>query len=256
MASSQLCPVSLLLFSVLSFNGITMARNIDTNISTKGNWRPTLDNSFLGSVSTSHQASHNHTCFPESWNKLIEQEIISAQTPKCSPVKILLCYCLTPVSKSSDVDNGLMQNMTFGKCLYGCYHSRVYYKFQLEQLENSIICSEFNRRGIICGQCKDGYGPAVYSFSLKCVECGNSTHWTRVPLYILIAYGPLTVFLGVIVVFTVSVNSAPLRGWILVCQLMSSNIVMRVLVQSKHPFLSNIFVNHIYSLLTCTMGSI
>ena len=97
----------------------------------------------------------------------------------------------------------------------------------IEQFDKGI-CAQFNHKGILCGPCKDGHGPAAYSFSLKCVECGNSTHWTSVPLYILVAYGPLTVFLGVIVVFTVSVNSAPLRGWILVCQLLTSNTFMRV----------------------------
>ena len=42
----------------------------------------------------------------------------------------------------------------------------------------------------------------AYSFSLKCVPCTNESLWTTVPLYILVAYGPLTVFLAVIVTFT------------------------------------------------------
>ena len=88
----------------------------------------------------------------------------------------------------------------------------------------------------ICGDPLSMDGSAAYSFSLKCVECGNSTHWTRVPLYILIAYGPLTVFLGVIVVFTISVNSTPLHGWILVCQLLSTNSFMRVVVALAGPY--------------------
>ena len=36
--------------------------------------------------------------------------------------------------------------------------------------------------------------------------------------------------LGLIVLFTISVNSAPLRGWILVCQLLSYDFLMRILV--------------------------
>ena len=132
-----------------------------------------------------------------------------------------------------------MQKMTLGKCFYGCFHFGY-----VEQMDESI-CAQFNRKGILCGQCKDGYGLAAYSFSLKCVECGNSIHWTRVPLYILIAYGPLTVFLGVIVVFTVSVNSAPLHGWILVCQLLSTNTLMRMIVQNEHRSIAN-FLHHTY----------
>ena len=212
---------ALLFCSVLSFYDITIANNI--GFPTKGNWRSTHQNVFLGSGSTSNHPSHNQTCFPKSWNVLMEQDIINAPTNKCSPVEILMCYCLTSESSSSDVDSG---SATFGKCFYGCFGNRTHYQ------DERSMCAPFNRKGILCGQCKDEYGPAVYSFSLKCVECGNSTHWTPVPRYILVAYGPLTVFLGVIVVFTVSVNSAPLRGWILVCQLLSTNTFMRVLTQS------------------------
>ena len=234
-----------LLFSfVLSFHGIT----VDTNSSTKGGKNPTLaiNDSFLGSASTSDQISRNQTCFPKPWNKLMDQSIEN----NCSSVKVLQCYCLTSV-KSNNVDNGLLQYMTFGKCFYGCFDTVDGYRIELvEQLLDKGICAHFNRKSILCGQCKDGYGPAVYSFSLKCVECGNSTHWTRVPLYILIAYGPLTVFLGVIVVFTVSVNSTPLHGWILVCQILSMNPLMRILLQAEHQY---IYVNHIALPLTYTI---
>ena len=158
--------------------------------------------------------------------------MIIATNNKCSSVEVLQCYCLTSEYKSSDMDNGSVQNTDFGKCLYGCFIHNPYY--QVEQFDKGI-CAQFNRKGILCGQCKVGHGPAVYSFSLKCVVCANSTHWTRIPLYILIAYGLLTVFLSVIVVFTVSVNSAPLHGWILVCQLLTSNIFMRTVTLVISP---------------------
>ena len=244
MKSSKL---SLLFCSVLSFYGITIANKI--GIPTKGNWRPTRQNVFLGSGSISNHPSHNQTyaCFPKSWNVLMEQHIINSPTNKCSPLEILMCYCLTSESSSSDVDS---ESATFGKCFYGCFGNSTHYQVKSDEKD---ICALFNRKGILCGQCKDGYGPAVYSFSLKCVECGNSSHWTRVPLYILIAYGPLTVFLGVIVVFTVSVNSAPLHGWILVCQLLSTNTLMRTLTQSADSDLKYLY--HISTPLLWIMGS-
>ena len=82
----------------------------------------------------------------------------------------------------------------------------------------------------------------------------NSTHWTRVPLYILIAYGPLTVFLGVIVVFTISVNSAPLHGWILVCQLLSTNSLMRLLSSIDIEHISPHCITLFLKLLGSTYG--
>ena len=63
------------------------------------------------------------------------------------------------------------------------------------------------------------------------MECQNITFWKHLFLYIVIAYGPLTLFLATIVFFTVSVNSAPLHGWIFVCQICSSSLYMRLLTR-------------------------
>ena len=96
--------------------------------------------------------------------------------------------------------------------------------------EANYICSCYNRIGRMCGKCTNGYGPAAYSFSLKCVEC-NGPFWKQLLYYILIAYGPLTVFLAIIVVFTISTNSAPLHGWIFVSQIIASSFYMRTLTR-------------------------
>ena len=96
---------------------------------------------------------------------------------------------------------------------------------------NGTLCSQYNRSGTLCGGCKSGYGPAVYSFSLRCVECHNVVFWKRLLLYILIAYGPLTVFLVIIVFFTISVKSAPLHGWIFVSQIITCPFYMRTLTR-------------------------
>ena len=38
---------------------------------------------------------------------------------------------------------------------------------------DEVMCGPYNRRGLLCGECKDGYGLAVYSFDLKCVNCSS-----------------------------------------------------------------------------------
>ena len=122
-------------------------------------------------------------------------------------------------------------HITIGKCLYGCFDvhtSKIYHKVNLSS--NTDTCSFVNRKGALCGQCIEGYGVPAYSFSLKCVHCGNESLWTTIPRYVLVAYGPLTLFLAMTLVFTVSVNSAPLHGWILVCQLLTTGVVMYTLV--------------------------
>ena len=236
--------LSLLLCLVLRSYGNT-AKQRTINISNVS-WRSIPNYSSIGRVSTIDQDSgNNQMCFPNSWNVLMKQQMIIAPKNKCSPVEILQCYCLMSESTAHDVDT---EYMYFGKCFYGCFNGYIYYKVQLDEQMEKGTCNRFNRKSILCGQCEDGYGPAAYSFSLKCVECGNSTHWTQVPLYILVAYGPLTVFLGVIVVFTVSVNSAPLHGWILVCQLLSNSTYMRIFTLSSDNLIFVHILGSIYGI--------
>ena len=193
------------------------------------------------------------SCFPESWNELLEKEIILLESPKtCSPIKVLRCYCLTLDSKNESTAT----HFVIGHCFYGCFDTEdamEYYNVNISNTLESKVCYQFNRTGRLCSQCIDGYGPPVYSFSLRCVKCGHQSLWKTVPKYILIAFGPLTVFLGAIVVFTISVNSAPLRGWILVCQLLSYSVLMRVLVATQETH-NNTHINPYIPILGSIYG--
>ena len=42
---------------------------------------------------------------------------------------------------------------------------------------DEVMCGPYNRRGLLCGECKDGYGSAVYSFEQMCANC--SSLWSR-----------------------------------------------------------------------------
>ena len=35
----------------------------------------------------------------------------------------------------------------------------------------AFFCDGLNRKGILCGQCKEGYGPVVNSDQYRCVKC-------------------------------------------------------------------------------------
>ena len=172
------------------------------------------------------------SCVPESWSWLLQKGVIIIHVPEDNgcQVEILRCYCLT--SEVNTSNHSL--NLYFGHCLYGCFKTdptKEYYTVSIiPQRINDSVCAPFNRTGILCGQCVSGYGPPAYSFSLKCVPCENGTRWHHIPYYVLVAYGPLTVFLVMIVVFTVSVNSAPLHGWIFVCQIVTEANIMRIFI--------------------------
>ena len=181
------------------------------------------------------------SCFAKNWRELEDNYVIFLKSGhSCSAVEVLRCYCL-------GFDAHIEYNI--GHCFYTCFIANIPpSEYQLMRIKNESVtngtCSQFNRDGVLCGRCREGYGPPVYSFSLKCVPCRNVSLWTTASLYVLTAYGPLTVFLAVIVFFTLSVNSAPLRGYILVCQLITSNIPMHLLVTlaERVPLAPNIFL--------------
>ena len=80
---------------------------------------------------------------------------------KCNNVSrevyLLGCYCM-----SHDP-----MGLVVGACPYHCYHKD---KFGLHYLLpknvselEDFLCGHLNRRGRLCGQCKDGFVPSAYS---------------------------------------------------------------------------------------------
>ena len=86
----------------------------------------------------------------------------------------------------------------------------------LSQL-NDYMCGPLNRKGLVCSQCADGFGPSITSFGYKCVNCTDA--WYRVPLFLLLEFVPLTIFYLIVLVFQISVTSPPMPCFIMYAQL-------------------------------------
>ena len=86
----------------------------------------------------------------------------------------------------------------------------------LSQLDH-YMCGPLNRKGLVCSQCADGFGPSVTSIGYKCVNCTNV--WYHVPLFLLLELVPITVFYLIILVFQISVTSPPMPCFIMYAQL-------------------------------------
>ena len=84
---------------------------------------------------------------------------------------------------------------------------------------NTIMCGPYNREGLLCGQCIDGYGLPVYSSDLECVNCSVFSQKLSIPLYLLIQFVPVTLFFLCIIIFRLKITSGPLLGYFLFCQL-------------------------------------
>ena len=137
-------------------------------------------------------------------------------------VFLLSCYCVT---RSVDRNNTAVLGACFYDCFHGAIGSHQILPSNLSELDDSV-CKEYNRKGQLCGECEDGLSPPVYSFDLACVQCPHS-NWAK---YFAVAFVPLTVFFVAFVVFRVSIASAPLNSYVLVCQILTMGANMRVIL--------------------------
>ena len=140
--------------------------------------------------------------------------------PTIQKTSILDCYCMTYNRERKETE--------LGQCLFGCgreidtvYNTLPHNKSHL----NNYTCGKANRDSTLCGACKPGYSPLVYSYELKCMNCtGMSYNWIK---YIAVAYVPLTFFFFMVVLFRFSGTHPLVRGFITVCQGLASSISLR-----------------------------
>ena len=84
---------------------------------------------------------------------------------------------------------------------------------------NDYMCGPLNRKGRVCSECKDGFGPAVTSIGFLIV-CSNCTGvWYGIPLYIFLEFVPVTIFYLLILIFEFNITTAPMTCYILFSQL-------------------------------------
>ena len=85
----------------------------------------------------------------------------------------------------------------------------------LSQL-NDYMCGPLNRKGLVCSECVDGFGPSVTSSVYKCAKCTDA--WYGVSLFLVVEFVPITVFYLIILVFQISVASAPMPCFVMYAQ--------------------------------------
>ena len=83
---------------------------------------------------------------------------------------------------------------------------------------NDSLCGPYNRKGLLCEECIDGYGPPVYSFSTKCANCSSMAMVSAIFLYLLLQFTPITLLFIFVIVFRLNITSGPLLGYVIFCQ--------------------------------------
>ena len=96
-------------------------------------------------------------------------------------------------------------------------------------LLNDTMCGPYNRKGLLCGRCIDGYGPAVYSLDMKCANCSRLSTGYAISLYLVLEFIPITLFFICVVIFRLDITAGPLLGYVIFCQAYVFTLIQRVL---------------------------
>ena len=144
-------------------------------------------------------------------------------------LSVLDCYCVT-----YNADQDLVE---VGGCLQNCEvlkkNSRgdmVYHPLPTNLSEwSEFMCgSRFNRKGTLCGSCKEDYHSLVYSFNMSCVSCaGGLRNWWK---FALVPFLPLTVFYFLVLFLRINATSSHILGFVFYCQIVTMSLFSRFLV--------------------------
>ena len=117
---------------------------------------------------------------------------------------------------------------------------------------NDYMCTPMKRKGIVCRECIDGFGPSVTSLGYECTNCSDA--WKGILLYIIAEFGPTTLFYFIVLSFRISMTSAPMTCFIMYSQIVvyalfrDRDTLNHIILQSEH----NIIVKY----TVVTVGSL
>ena len=114
------------------------------------------------------------------------------------------------------------ESVLIGLCPYS-YHTkqtkRYYHVLPNDTAKlNNALCGPYNRKGLMCGKCIKGFGPAVYSANFQCANCSHISTGYAVSLYLILTYLPITILFLIVVFFHFNITSGPMLGYVICCQ--------------------------------------
>ena len=205
---------------------------IKQNICDSRTGKPTLDGKRIKDFSNEKKCNSESECVPWALCNIssctcrgsLEDEHILKCDKNTLELSVIKGYCVT-----YDNSTGLT---SVGMCIENCetnYTDR-YIPLPLSPSGiNQFMCvGKWNRTGRLCGKCRRGFSPLVYSYDMRCVECpeGNKNVWK----FLLAAFAPLTLFYFFVLFFKINVTSSHLHGCIIFSQGISMPAFVRHLV--------------------------
>ena len=102
---------------------------------------------------------------------------------------------------------------------------------------NQQMCGPLNRTGLLCSQCQQGLGPAVFSYKKECLECMDEPYgWI---LFFFLATFPQTILCLFVIIFRINAASPALNGFVLAAQIIT-NIINTVQLNGVNGVLGKI----------------
>ena len=150
-----------------------------------------------------------------------------------------LGFCMTYSSANETTE--------FGPCPYIAQYNSTFSDVWYLQLPsnasllNEFMCGPLNREGPLCRKCKDGYGIALYSYTLECSKCwGHGYGWV---LYYFLELFPITVLYFLVVIFHIRATSSPLSALVFMSQIVVYTVRLNV---PFHMYIVNKITGPIY----------
>ena len=97
---------------------------------------------------------------------------------------IQIGFCMTYDNETEEVRAGYCQQALFRNDFY-----KFYYPLPTEESDlNDRVCGPFNREGLLCGECQDGFAVSPFQF-VECINCTSvSNGWIT---FITVTYLPV-----------------------------------------------------------------
>ena len=196
-------------------------------------------NSTFDSLKTSNRHQYTHRvkwlCFntSEEYDCCQRREISCLESGPALPFS----YCATYSESIS------AKSLSFTNCPYLPWQSnmttpeKLPLPVSLTEL-NDYMCGPLNRKGLVCSECADGFGPSVTSYGYKCAKCTNA--WYQVPLYLLSQLLQVTVLYILILVFRIRATWPPIPCLIIYTQMIILGFDLLTHNNNKYFFTSDL----------------
>ena len=137
-------------------------------------------------------------------------------------------YCMTYDNETGEVRAGGCLNTMFRNDSCESYYPLPTTVSDL----NDQVCGPSNSKGLLCGECQDGFAVAAFWYSF-CINCTNASNgWIK---FVAADYLPLTVVFMLIIIFAINMVSGPINSFIFFVQVVSLNTTLS-LVRGKSIF--------------------